>query len=289
MARAAGVYSLISCASLINRCAGFISPPQDFTVETPAAMELSEITSNFEKYLTGGLQRFQSPNSIVANSANIPAADLVLQQPTPIPPSTYFTIYLLFTSTNDWDAFNISTTDYVTCYNLNPAFRARDSYFRAKLSTTGNRDAQPGVKDMMFSFPDRTKPPDISIKIYRNAPQAIQGRRSAAISAGSTSPWGSCNESVGSRETRLVNIKWWRDIPEDDRLKWLKPRWWAPFYYRLRETDSFQVLPPQGRQAISVVVEDPQKTDFQRNRLAELGRQRGQLLRQAGDLGFEVE
>ncbi|KAK6498922.1 hypothetical protein TWF481_011492 [Arthrobotrys musiformis] len=200
-------------------------------------------------------------NSNIAGSNNAPppgfSETLSIYGPEPnvVPLKTqaaYFSMLLQLSSTNEWDAFNVFTTDYTTCHTLNPAIRAIKSRVRAALSSTGSRDAQPGIKNMGFRFPDNTVAPDISIKVFRTAPPVVKGGR---VASGSTNPYGSCYEAAGSRDSRVVNIQEWIDMNEDDRLKWLKPRWWAPFYYRLRETDSFLVMPPPVKERASLGVQ----------------------------------
>ncbi|KAK6339723.1 hypothetical protein TWF718_009116 [Orbilia javanica] len=208
----------------------------------------------------------------------------------PKTPATYFSIFLQLSSTNEWDVFNVSTTDYTTCHTLNPAVRPKRSRFRAAISSKGSRDAQPGVQNMMFSFPDNTVPPDISIKIFRNAPSVPKGGR---VAAGSENPYGSCYEVAGSRESRVVNIKEWADMSKDDRLKWLKPRrWpWVQSYYRLRETDTFLVLPPpaQGRASLGTQVapQTGRLTGFQAQRQGERSRLREKSYEAARELGID--
>ncbi|KAJ6258594.1 hypothetical protein Dda_6640 [Drechslerella dactyloides] len=197
--------------------------------------------------------------------------------------SAYFTLLLEYSSTNEWESLEIPTTDYTRCYALNPTLRARRS-FRGLVSNTGSRDAQPGIRNMSVHFPAYTTPPDISIKIFRTPPPAR--------SSGGTS----CYEAPGSRDSIVVNLKWWRDLHEDDRLKWLKPRWWSPFYYRIRETDSFMVLPPPSQPARRPAsmgsgeggIDRATLTQYQKQRVSEPAGRQEELLNNLAALGIEA-
>ncbi|KAK6531806.1 hypothetical protein TWF694_002972 [Orbilia ellipsospora] len=292
---AVSVFFLLTCASLISiaQCASLASSSRSTAPSTSNELD-SEIefsSSESTPDLSFSLRSEIDPDVSSGQLQRVkPAAvrTLAQNQGSQRPISTYFTLYLLFSSTKEWDAFNISTTDYEFCHTLNPRLRARNSVFRASLLSTGNRDVQPGVRDMMISFPDRTVPPDISLRIYRTAPPKIEGGRSTPALTGSINPGGSCYETVGSRDSRIVNIRQWIDMHEGERLKWLKPRWWAPFYYRLRETDSFQVLPPPRLEPMPAAIGGLGKTNFKPHRLEELLRQRSELLDEVRELGVQI-
>ncbi|KAK6523602.1 hypothetical protein TWF281_001584 [Arthrobotrys megalospora] len=210
--------------------------------------------------------------------------------------ATSFEILLELSTTSERDAFTVSTTDYTTCHTLNPAVRARKSRFRAAFSSTGSRDAQAGVKNMMFAFPDNTIQPDISLKIFRTAPPAVKSGR---VASASVNPYGSCYEAAGSRDSVVVNIREWLAMNEKKRLDWLKPSWWARFYYRLRATDSFLVLPPpiKGRMSLDAqrapselapgLPPAGRLTGFQVQRNSERNRQREQSYEAARELGID--
>ncbi|KAF3934905.1 hypothetical protein ABW19_dt0205694 [Dactylella cylindrospora] len=152
--------------------------------------------------------------------------------------ASYFTVYLQRAAVKNWVSSNVSTTDFDTCYLLNPDFAPQTSTglfsrFRNQLS----RDNQPGIKNLMFAFEEGAKPPDISIRIFRNAP-VLSGQTAQAT----------CSKGTALLKPRVLNILDWMDLTEQERKDWLRPRWWERSYFRLKETDSFQVLRP-GRGA----------------------------------------
>ncbi|KAK6352341.1 hypothetical protein TWF730_009171 [Orbilia blumenaviensis] len=248
-------------------------------------------------YATDPSQDVVSGSSIaVSNTAPPPGFSETLsiygepepKRPPSKTPATFFTILLELSTGNEWDAFDVSTTDYTTCHTLNPALQAKKSRFRAAFSATGARDAQPGIKNMMFMFPENTIPPDISIKIFRTAPPAAKKGR---VASGSVNTNGACYEAAGSRDTLILNLRKWLDTQEDDRLDWLKPSWWARFYYRLRATDSFLVLPPPVQERASLgaqrVPAAGGSTAFRSQRNTERGRERDESYEAARRLGIE--
>ncbi|KAK6513816.1 hypothetical protein TWF506_008250 [Arthrobotrys conoides] len=172
-----------------------------------------------------------------------------LKRAPPRTPATYFEFLLELATTEEWSSFNISTTDYTTCHTLHPDVKTKKSFFRAAFSSSGTRDAQAGIKNMAFHFPDNTIIPDISIKVFRTAPQVAKNGR---VASSSVNPGGACAQTTWLKKPRIVNVKEWLDMNEDDRLGWLKPNWWAPGYYRLRATDSFLVMPPPVQERASL-------------------------------------
>ncbi|KAF3317887.1 hypothetical protein TWF173_009708 [Orbilia oligospora] len=212
------------------------------------------------------------------------------KQTPPKPLATYFELLLQLSTTDEWEKFNVSTTDYTTCHTLHPDVKAKKSIFRAAFSSTGSRDAQAGIKNMAFHFPDNTVPPDISIKVFRNAPPVAKSGR---VASASVNPQGACYRAAESREPRVINIKEWVDMNEDERLEWLKPSWLVRSYYRLRATDPFLVMPPPSikeRASLGSQQGNPQTgrtTRDQPQKEIDRRRRRDESFEVARELGFE--